>query len=305
VKDDLLGKKLGLQPTPQIKVLRSLGSETALDFLNALEAERLILVEGQSDARYIQMILDRKYIDRTVNAMFWAFDGIANVLEKIRVYQEVFSQIRNTSTLWDRAVLVLDRDILNDQQRQSLQEELGRLLKIPVFLWHSYTVESSVLTEPPQFAALLRAFAARVGGGEPGRVSSALEEAILEFAAEQLKKVRGEEPGLLEGVHRRLKDLREKLDRLGLNGKAILGPDTAYVTDYQRYATPLLEGGRVFHVADKNDVVRIAQKALAGAGVEVIAENLFGRLLEFARTGAWFDEWDRMCTTVLAEKRKG
>ncbi|MGL5085806.1 MAG: ATP-dependent nuclease, partial [Clostridium sp.] len=69
VSNELTTKKVGLQSSHHIKILKELGSETGLDIINALEADRLFLVEGSTDARAIEIILSQKFIDHKYNIM--------------------------------------------------------------------------------------------------------------------------------------------------------------------------------------------------------------------------------------------
>jgi len=61
--------KIGLQPSKQLKVLQSLGYESSLDFINALESDRLFLIEGQTESTYLDIIIEKfttllyKYLD--------------------------------------------------------------------------------------------------------------------------------------------------------------------------------------------------------------------------------------------------
>ena len=71
----------GLQPTKKMKVLKELGGEDALDFVNALESDRLIFVEGKYDPLYIQTIIDKKYINNNLNIMYWGFEGVNNIFK--------------------------------------------------------------------------------------------------------------------------------------------------------------------------------------------------------------------------------
>ena len=58
-----------------------MGEQTGLDILNAIEADKIILVEGKSDAKAIQTILNRN--KQELKTIYWCFDGIDKMLKPI------------------------------------------------------------------------------------------------------------------------------------------------------------------------------------------------------------------------------
>ena len=150
--------KKGLQPSRQIKVLQSLGSESALDIINALESDKLFLVEGKSDYLYLDHIINKKYPSKTYENMYWSLVGIENIFKHIFSYKELFSSIKNEKTLWEKSVLIFDRDYFTDNQASKLQKELQKKLEIPVYIWNFYTFESVLLTDISKFASLIKEY---------------------------------------------------------------------------------------------------------------------------------------------------
>ncbi len=130
----LSGLKKGFQPRPEWAILRSLGSSSALDFVSALESDRLYLVEGMDDAAHLNALLPQTQIAYRTHHMFWSFDGVSNIIKNILTYKDIFSLIKNEKSLWEKSTLILDKDWLTDDQRQKQMEFLREKLGIPVHI---------------------------------------------------------------------------------------------------------------------------------------------------------------------------
>jgi hypothetical protein len=166
------GLRHGLLASPLRNALSSVGAETALDFLNALEADQFLLVEGPSDA----ILLDRMFeISRLggprQTAMYWSLNGIEG-LRSLRALKAVLSHIQNDRSLWDKARVILDRDLCTEQHAEAIVEALGtaKSKKAPPFgiqasFWAAYTAEAVLLSGGPS-AALARTLA-QVGATNP------------------------------------------------------------------------------------------------------------------------------------------
>ena len=138
--------KQGFQETYKLKVLKELGGESSLDFINALEADKIIFVEGLSDAKYIDVLMDKKYRDSAKkNIMYWSFDGVDNLLLNIQSYKTLFSQIKNEKTLWEKSLIVMDSDWFTDTQSVQLKAEMKKIGQTVIFPF--YTFESVLLTD--------------------------------------------------------------------------------------------------------------------------------------------------------------
>lgn len=188
-------------------------------------------MEGDDDARYLQIIFDRKNPSHSPNQIvFWSFRGIANIFEKIGTYKEVFNQFKNEKTLWEKSILLFDRDDFTAAQHTKLRTKLADKLGIPVYTWETYTLESTVLTNTDTFIQVVASYLRTLGHlVDVGRLRSTIQnemDALLERCRARLDKKEHQ-----TGIFVRLKDKRAKLqDRLDLHD--IIGPDATLWPDY-------------------------------------------------------------------------
>ena len=144
------GLKKGLQPTPYLNIINSISGGNGLDFINAFESDKIILVEGDDDARYISILLKSK-IKNNVKYVYWSFEGIGGIHTHIMSYKDIFNAIKNKESLWKKSVLIFDKDYLSIVQKDNIKTQLEKKLDIPVYIGQSYTFESSILTDIPKF----------------------------------------------------------------------------------------------------------------------------------------------------------
>jgi 5S rRNA maturation endonuclease (ribonuclease M5) len=292
------GQKKGLQPSRYLKILKSLGSETSIDFLNALEAERLVLVEGEDDARFIQAIVERSTSPATsFSAMYWSFDGVDGVFKHIGAYRDILQQFRNDKTLWEKAVLVIDRDHLMDTQRTAIMKGLSEKLNIPVYISTSYTMEATVLSDVGKFKVLLT----QLIQTEHGHAVDAVR--IGGFVDDSMKTLRDKltariaDIEFVKGLFNRLKTRREKLEALGIK-KAISTYDGGLQVEYLKFANDALTQDKLHLLADKDDVAEVVKEVHLALSIPFNADFLFERLIDAATPSTWFDEWKELRIAV-------
>ena len=108
-----------------------------------LEADKIIFVEGADDSEYIQEILTINNCDK--ECVYWSFGGLDKLINKIKHYKEFFDGLGCNQSIWDKSLIIIDADFMTDIQKEALKKSLSSQLDIPVFVWNSYTVESSLL----------------------------------------------------------------------------------------------------------------------------------------------------------------
>jgi len=299
------GPKIGLQPSRQIKILESLGSESALDYLNAIEADKLIIVEGHNDARYIQTILSNKHqiADNAPNVMFWAMGGLDEIIKHIETYQHFFSHIKNKTSLWDKTVLVFDKDRLTQTHRNNLMVALQQKLGINVYIWAAYTIESTLLIETEQFVTLLDKYARHLEKNKPFTLHD-----LQLIVAEEMEHLIAQKKQEVNSVQSRtalqdyLLNRRAKLEsHLKLKIKSVMPGAEAELSPKTTAETlDALERGELYTVATKHDVDTLIKKSLARLNITLSTEidHYFIELLELAKYNPWFAEWDTMIQTL-------
>ncbi len=285
------GVEFGLQPTKHLKVLQSLGSETSLDLLNALESDYLILVEGKTDPLYIQEILDKKFINKNYYVMYWSFDGIDNIFKHIESYKAFFSNIKNKVSLWDKSILVCDRDFLTQGQSKKMKESFKSKLNIPVVVWDFYTIESVLLTDYKKFATLIMIYL------KNNNIEIAIDiiiESIIKYV-----KVVAETKSLDIQNKELLKTIKERRESIVSNGfnRSILPEDISY-SDIKEYHTKELENNNIQSLATKDDIEFIISSICEEFGMEDIEYNLFYQLLKLVDISTWYNSWNELINVV-------
>jgi predicted ATPase len=146
----LTGRHHGLIASPLHSVLTSVGAETALDLLNALEARHFLLVEGPRDAALLDHLLDlNRMAAPKESARYWSLGGVESGLRALSALKAVLENIRNGRSLWDKAHLILDRDLLTEDHANALVGALHAKFKVRVTFWRARTVESVLLSGGP------------------------------------------------------------------------------------------------------------------------------------------------------------
>ena len=133
--------------------MHKIGTETSLDLLNMLEADHIFFVEGSDDADYIRKILEINDIES--DCVFWAFDGLDNLISKIKNYKVFFEGIGNTSDLWPKCKIIIDADYTTNHQKNLLKDNLENKTSLKCFIWDTYTIESTVLKDKDNLAEIL------------------------------------------------------------------------------------------------------------------------------------------------------
>ena len=112
--------------------------------------------------------------------MYWALGGVDEIYGKIMYYKDLFSLMKNEKTLWEKSVLIMDKDYMTDKWRIDLEENLNKKLGIPVFIWESYTIESTLLAEKNKFVLLLKHYLGLEGiAADNIIISELIEKEIL------------------------------------------------------------------------------------------------------------------------------
>lgn len=249
------GRQHGLIASPLRNVLSSVGAETALDFLNALEAQLFLLVEGASDAVLFDRMLDVSQIGgRRDTAMYWSLNGIDGGLRSLPALRVILQNIRNDRSLWDKAHLILDRDLLTEQHAEAIRAALERKFGLRADFWAARTVEAVLLSGGP--SAPLARLLTRVGTTShlPNLADDAEQACIRAWTAlgSRLKE-KWDQPNL-ETLHGMLVQRLELLHEVFPKNNPVernVGKLQQSVCEFHRAA---IDGERYWDTADKEDV---------------------------------------------------
>ena len=292
VFDEQVYIKNGLIPSKHLKVLQDLGNESALDFINALEADKLILVEGKYDPKYIQYILD-KHSDthKTSNIAYWSFEGIDNILKHIFSYKDMFSKIKNEKTLWEKSILIIDRDYLTENQANKLKAQLEKKLGIPVIIWNFYTIESVFLSNINVFSTIIKEYIS-----DPTITQEQITEDIkVEIKKISDKKLEWVNSNKFKEVNEWINAKRKLFEEQKLNNVL---PELAY-SDIKDFHKAKLEASEIDSLATKDDIEDIIKNVILKYKPTDITINYFELILKsVSKNRLWFDEWNLMIDKV-------
>lgn len=187
-------KNRGLLSSAHATVIQTLtGKGSGLDFVNALEADVLWIVEGVNDALRIQKLLSLKNNTLRKHA-YWVMGNVDTILDQITHYKNVFEAIKNTQSLWEKTVLVFDKDCLTDVQREKLQNNLKNKLNLnKIYIWPSYCFDSVVFSNLSLLSDLLSRFIQKNYPEKtisqiPQTLRAALEASFRQKKVEDLEK---------------------------------------------------------------------------------------------------------------------
>lgn len=150
----------GLYPSALTDIVKCIsGQATGLDFVSALEADKIIFVEGEDDARLLYCLFKKRLENARKKIVFWVLGGVSKVMDQLGSFYTVFSNIHNGSSLWEKAMLVFDQDHLMDGHLEILKKKLNDKYSIPCLVLDLYTQESVLLTNAEStFYLLMKLF---------------------------------------------------------------------------------------------------------------------------------------------------
>ncbi|MCE7923468.1 MAG: hypothetical protein DYG98_10450 [Haliscomenobacteraceae bacterium CHB4] len=281
----------GIYPSQINPILRSIGSVNGLDFINALESDKLIFVEGEDDARALNLLLRQQVANRK-KYMFWVLGGIAEVFEHIQDYQTVFSYIKNTQSLWEKSNLVFDKDFLTDDHKKQLETKFKEKLGIAAFSWNAYTIESTLFTDLDKLTTLISLWIKQETGqsADENLLSTNIKREYEKIKA--LIEVRYADK-FIEEVCYRYQNIRNKTERIfGSKNIIIKENDIQLATLVRSYQKECLDTNAYFKLMTKDDVGLILNKVVAPFNLTFSVETDFIEIIKLVNKSLWLNEWD-------------
>lgn len=288
--------KKGLQPSATNVILKSLNDGyNSLDFINALECDKLILVEGDDDARNLSILLQQRIQDKN-KYMFWSFEGISGIFNNIKYYKEIFSLIKNQSSLWDKAVLIFDKDEFTDQQREELEKAFNDQLDIKTHIWKSYTFETTLLSNHNKLISLIEKYLRSLDlTVSTESIINTVEERLQEYCETKLaewQNISGAYKN--EYFHRIKNEKRSKIEDLfkGKGSKIITTNDGMIQSTFEAYLKSVCTPSDIHKLAKKDLIQAIMSEILLPFERTFDIENDFIGLLSCVDKSTWQDDWD-------------
>ncbi|MCA2684614.1 MAG: AAA family ATPase [Microcystis sp. M038S2] len=285
----------GIYPSALNPIISSLGNSNGLDFINAVEADKIIFVEGQDDAKAIYTLLQKNTIGiNTKKYSFWVMGGVSEIFKDLPSYKKIFQLIRNQETLWSKAFLVFDRDFIEDDHRDKLIEALGSHVKIPTYITPSYTFESILLMDLIKLSHLLKKWLEAKKDDinvDRSALVQSLENHYLTIMQQKLESL--DDKYIDETCHR-YANVREQLSKRDFlnNQNPIKENDISLNTLFRRYLITINDNREFYKMANKNDVQAIINQVTKPYNIEFKIEQDFISLLNLVDRSTWFEEWD-------------
>ena len=277
----------GMYPALTNPIISSLGYSNGLDFINAIESDYVIFVEGEDDARVIDILLREGQINNCKRYSYWVLNGITHIFKEINHYETVFSSIKNEKTLWEKSVLIFDRDYLDDLLLNKVYERLNK--KINTHIFKSYTLESVIFTDRDKLQLLISKWL-KVNGFQPdlNKIKHELEE--------QYKLIKSDlENEYLKGnfykdTAYRHSNYRDELDKV-FTEKGINISDIALMDNLRKHIEDCLSKGEYYKLMDKNNVATIINNIAKVYNFSYETKD-FVSLIQCVDKSTWFDEWN-------------
>lgn len=280
----------GIMPSNLSPVIRSIGNTTGLDFINALEADRLVFVEGEDDAKVFRILLNQQLNNRK-KYMFWVLGGISEIFENILSYKAVFSNLKNGTSLWDKSVLVFDKDELSNEHKDLFIQKFKEKLGIEAYCANSYTFESTLFSDLRKTARLL---------------SKLIEKATTTVVSEQdifddlelnyLSYGVALEAKFNDAFHKnayyRYKNSKVEKTAMVFGQKAVNMDEHTFVSYVKNYFEDAIINQEYYKVMDKNDVENVIKQTIDKHGINFSIESDFIELMKLVDKSTWLAEWD-------------
>ena len=281
----------GIYPSQINPIIRSLGSVSGLDFINAIEADRLIFVEGEDDARVINLLLKQQTPPSRKKYMFWVLGGISSALENINAYKIVFSAIKNKKSLWEKSVFIFDKDDLSIEHKELFCDKLLEKIGLESYCWNSSTFESILLTEIEKFAGLLSLWI-----NHKTNLSTDIEQITqLIFTEYQNIKPTLEQrysDRYYENAYFRYKDLIIGKSEKVFGSRLIQITEPQLMSYIRQNNQSILKSGEYYKIMSKDDVEILINKVLQTFSLSFSIEADFIELIKIMNKSLWFNEWD-------------
>lgn len=276
----------GIYPDTLTPVISKLcGNKMGLDFVSAIEADLIVFVEGEDDARLLFKLFNNNVLNKNKKIVFWVLGGVSKILKLLPAYQTLFSEIHNKKTLWQKSCLVFDRDRMTDMVYEKMALALSNKMMLSHYAAPIYTQESVLLTDLQITSRLLvRAF--KLDNSLEIPLSQALQDATTSYHSDIYTQMNEPSPDVVNqylGMYiNPINSLLPQKEQLTNNGVAWYPLLKSFAQD-----SPLNK------LVDKHDVANIINQAFEKVGISdrYDAENDFYRLVVCSDTSTQFEVW--------------
>jgi AAA15 family ATPase/GTPase len=281
----------GIYPSLINPVIRSIGEITGLDFVNAIECDRLIFVEGEDDARVLNVLL-KQQLGISKRYMFWVLGGISELFENVRSYKTLFSLIKNGKSLWEKSCFVFDKDFLNHEHQDAIISKFKEKYQIDVFSCEAYTFESTIFDNLDFLSFLIvRWIEAKKDISNIDR-----EEVLVCLRTEYTKVAQILEKRysdiFVEEEAQRYRNMREKTNALFGNASIITENDIKLNTLVRTNLKNTLQTNNYYWLMRKEEVTAVINAVVQKYGLNFNCETDFIEIIKAVTKSTWMSQWD-------------
>lgn len=280
----------GIMPSNLTPVIRSIGNTTGLDFINALEANRLLFVEGEDDAKVFRLLLNQQ-INNRKKYMFWVLGGISEVFENIMSYKTVFSNLKNGTTLWDKSVLIFDKDELSNEHKDLFIQKFKEVLGIDAYCSDAYTFEATLFTDLEKTSRLLSRLIEKTNSSVVSE-THIFENLKLNYSNyESTLRAKFNTEYHKNTYYRYKKSKISKADKI-FNHQVIKMDEHSLMSYIPNYYSESISKGEFYKLMDKHDVENVIKLTIDELGINFSIETDFYELIKLVDKSTWISEWD-------------
>ena len=253
-------------------------------------------MEGQDDAKAIYLLLQKAVTPRnTKKYVFWILGGINNIFRDISAYKTIFSQIKNDQNLWEKSVLIFDRDFLNDKYWQKIPEKMEEKLKLKTYVSQAYTFEAILLTNLDYLSKLLGKWIKEKDSTldfNQQEIYQLLESAYANLGKD-IETDYLDNDKYIEDTAQRYRSLRERIKAKDLLDENVITENDIQLTNlFRNYLQDILNKQEYFKFSSKKYVEKVIQESLKVYDIDFDMEQDFLDLLNHVDKSIWFAEWD-------------
>lgn len=276
----LPNRRTGINPCYHNMVIQSLGNESSLDLLNALDADILFLVEGDDDGQYIQTIMAIFGIEK--RTVFWSFRGLDTLIKKIKHYKEFLGSIGASHSIWDKAFIVVDADYMTLGQKNLLESNFSSVLQVKSHIWKAYTFEATIIGNDFSLPYAIMRHCENLGHTlsveEIGQKLLVLKENSRQTKLQLITSDRNYCERITRQIQNRARALRADLGFTNI----FIGGEAMFFQNYQQYAKTELDDIKIEHLCTKDDVEDILVGTYAELGITIdnSSVSLFDQLIQ-------------------------
>jgi predicted ATP-dependent endonuclease of OLD family len=276
------------------------GKGNGLDFITALESDVLFMVEGVNDALRIQKILSLRNNNMRKFA-YWVMGNVDTIFDSLNHYKTVFSEIKNDKTLWEKTVLVFDKDFLTDGQRERLLDAIKLKLELrQVYIWKSYNFDSILFSKIDYLTTILQRYIGNISpntntSGIPNQLTNAMNELI----ARKIEEFKSENIELIENkIRAEIKKRQKKFEQLFNPNNGIIESDYYLQNTIQGYLNSSCNINDFHKIMSKDDCEIVLKSVFAHYDMNFEMEGYdngitnFNNLFEVISITTKYDDWD-------------